>query len=177
MMFSRVTPIVELNEAKAFLRLEEGQDEALLAGMIRTASEVCESFLDQPIMVRQFREQLRASREWQALSVGSVRSVTSVRRVTGFAAAEDLPVGSYEVELDAAGRTWLRTIGVHDCSRLEVCGTAGIALDRHDVPEPIRHGVLRMVGHLYAARDGGGGEPPAMVTALWRPYRRLSISR
>jgi hypothetical protein len=52
----------------------------------------------------------------------------------------------------------------------------GIALDPNGVPEPIRQGVLRLVGHLFAVRDGADGEPPAAVTALWRPYRRLRLA-
>ena len=53
---------------------------------------------------------------------------------------------------------------------MRVGGTAGIALEQNGVPEPIRQGVLRLVAHLFAARDGGDGAPPAAVTALWRPY-------
>lgn len=176
-MFSPVTPLVTLGEAQAFLRLGDEQDEAFLAGLIRTASELCEGFLDQAIIVRPFREQLPASSEWQYLCTGIVRSVTSVKRVAGFAAAEELAVGSYEIDLDAAGRACLRLVDPTVTGRIEVVGTAGFAWSQHEVPEPIRHGVLRMVGHLFASRDGAGGEPPAMVTALWRPYRRLGLIR
>jgi hypothetical protein len=57
-----------------------------------------------------------------------------------------------------------------------VSGTAGIADDENSVPEPIRQGVLRLVAHLFMSRDGEGGQPPAAVTALWRPYRRLRLA-
>jgi len=60
-------------------------------------------------------------------------------------------------------------------TRLRVSGTVGMAESQSDVPEPIRQGVLRLVAHLFATRDGSGGEPPAAVTALWRPYRRLGL--
>jgi hypothetical protein len=36
--------------------------------------------------------------------------------------------------------------------------------------------VLRLVAHLFTSRDGPGGDPPAAVTALWRPYRRLRLA-
>ena len=55
-------------------------------------------------------------------------------------------------------------------------GTAGIADCEKGVPEPIRLGVLRLVAHLFTVRDGEGGEPPAAVTALWRPYRRMRLA-
>ena len=51
-----------------------------------------------------------------------------------------------------------------------------MAADQNDVPEPIRQGVLRLVAHLFTTRDGSDGEPPAAVTALWRPYRRMKLA-
>jgi hypothetical protein len=51
-----------------------------------------------------------------------------------------------------------------------------MADDENGVPEPIRQGVLRLVAHMFTDRDGDGGEPPAAVTALWRPYRRLRLA-
>jgi uncharacterized phiE125 gp8 family phage protein len=59
---------------------------------------------------------------------------------------------------------------------VRVTGTAGIATDENGVPEPIRQGVLRLVAHLFSSRDGAGGDPPAAVTALWRPYRRMRLA-
>jgi uncharacterized phiE125 gp8 family phage protein len=61
-------------------------------------------------------------------------------------------------------------------TRVRVSGTAGLAQDENGVPEPIRQGVLRLVAHLFTARDGEAGEPPAAVTALWRPYRRTRLA-
>ena len=59
--------------------------------------------------------------------------------------------------------------------QVRVTGQAGMALAGSDAPEALRQGILRLVAHLFANRDGGGGEPPAAVTALWRPYRRLRL--
>jgi hypothetical protein len=51
-----------------------------------------------------------------------------------------------------------------------------LAIDPNGVPEPLRQGILRLITHLFATRDGTGGEPPAAVTALWRPYRRMRLA-
>ena len=51
-----------------------------------------------------------------------------------------------------------------------------MAQDENGVPEPIRQGVLRLVAYLFTSRDGAGGDPPAAVTALWRPYRRMRLA-
>ena len=55
-------PIVTLSEAQAYVRIETGEEEAILAGLIRTASAICESFLNQAVILRDFVLELRASR-------------------------------------------------------------------------------------------------------------------
>ena len=39
-----VPPIVTVTEAQAYVRIETGEEEALVAGLIRTASALCEAF-------------------------------------------------------------------------------------------------------------------------------------
>jgi hypothetical protein len=87
-----------------------------------------------------------------------------------------LPSSAYSIDIDASGDGWVRTLGPAGASRLRVSGTSGMADDENAVPEPIRQGVLRLVAYMFTARDGSGGEPPAAVTALWRPYRRMRLS-
>jgi hypothetical protein len=95
----------------------------------------------------------------------------------------------YAIDIDSRGDGWVRLTRVPlpelgeerimpECLQLgyvSVSGTAGVALSENDVPEPIRQGVLRLVASLFAARDGDGGDIPAAVTALWRPYRRARL--
>jgi uncharacterized phiE125 gp8 family phage protein len=92
------------------------------------------------------------------------------------AAGVALPSSSYAVDIDARDDGWVRVLDAGDATRVRVSGTAGLAMDENDVPEPIRQGVLRLVAHLFTARDGDAGEPPAAVTALWRPYRRMRLA-
>jgi hypothetical protein len=47
-------PIVTMSEALAFARIETGEEEALLAGLIRTASALCEAFINQVVIARDF---------------------------------------------------------------------------------------------------------------------------
>lgn len=162
--------IVTLAEAQAYARIETGEEEALLAGLVRTASGLCEAFLGQVVVARSFAEQLPANSDWQRLNVVPVRSIEGVA-VDGVSA----PVASYATDIDASGCGWVRLINPQPGAIVEVTGTAGMAIGENDVPEPIRQGVLRLTAHLFASRDGEGGQVPAAVTALWRPYRRISF--
>ena len=165
-------PIVTLSEAQGFVRVETGEEEAILAGLVRTASALCEAFLNQVVIARSFTEELAASASWQKLRLSPVREISSVEASDG----SPLPLTSYATDIDTSGDGWVRVADPAGLGRVRVAGTAGLAALEHDVPEPIRHGVLRLVAHLYASRDGEAGDPPAAVTALWRPYRRLKFS-
>ena len=163
-------PIVSLAEAQAFARVESGEEEALVAGMIHSASALCEAFLGQVVIARDFSETIAAAADWQRLSTMPVRSIESVA-----SGGLPLPSTAYATDVDSHGYGWVRIADPAISGAIEVAGAAGLAASRNSVPEPVRHGVLRLVAHLFAARDGEGGEIPAAVTALWRPYRRMRL--
>ncbi|MCW3798618.1 hypothetical protein OMW55_12455 [Sphingomonas sp. BN140010] len=167
------SPIVSLNEAQSFVRVETGEEEALLAGLVRTASAICETFLNQVVVCRAFQEKVLGSGSWQALHASPVRSIDNVAAGAGTPNEVLLTPDEYQIDIDDRGAGWVRLPhGV----RLVVRGTAGLAMERNAVPEPIRQGVLRLVSHLYTVRDSKDDQPPASVTALWRPYRRMVIA-
>ena len=164
-------PIVTLAEAQAFARIETNEEEALVAGMIRSASALCEAFLGQVVIARTFTEQLSASAEWKQLNSLPVRSIDAVT-----SGGEPLAATAFATDIDSSGGGWVRVTDPAVTGPIEVSGTAGLAVSRNSVPEPVRHGVVRLVSHLFAGRDGENGEIPAAVTALWRPFRRVRVA-
>lgn len=169
-------PIVTLSEAQAFLRVETGEEEALIAGFVRTASALCEAFINQVVIARDFVFDVPASGAWERVPVTPVRSISEVDAFGDDGVATALPSTAYSIDVDSSGDGWVRVNQACGSSRVRTSGTAGLADDQNGVPEPLRQGVLRLVAHLFTARDGDGGEPPAAVTALWRPYRRLRLA-
>lgn len=169
-------PIVSMSEAQAYVRIETGEEEAIVAALIRSASALCESFINQVVIKRTFEVDIPASCLWERLPVTPVTAISAVTAVGADGVAQPLSIGDYAVDIDATGDAWVRAVRPGDAARLRVSGSAGIADDANGVPEPLRQGVLRLVAHLFTARDGDGGEPPAAVSALWRPYRRMRLS-
>lgn len=169
-------PIVTLGEAQAFVRIETGEEEAVVAGLVRTASALCEAFLGQVVVARPFAEVLPARQAWVRLRTAPVRTIENVAAIAADGAELPLAPGEFAIDVDAEGSGWVRLTNGLDASRVKVSGTAGMAMSQNEVPEPIRQGVLRLVGHLFASRDGPGGAPPAAVTALWRPFRRVRLA-
>ena len=75
---------------------------------------------------------------------------------------------------DRAGRA--RSFGAVAAKRVRISYSAGMAVDPNGLPEAPRQGIVRLAAHLYMNREGGGeARPPAAVTALWRPWRRLRL--
>lgn len=166
---------VSMAEAQAYARIETGEEEALLAGLVRSASALCEAFTGQVLVARPFEEVLPAGAQWQRLGLTPVQAIEQVAAVSADGSATVLAAGEFEIDIDSRGDGWVRLPNAAD-RKIRVRGRAGIAADPNGVPEPLRQGILRLIAHLFASRDGSGGEPPAAVTALWRPYRRMRLA-
>ena len=168
-------PPVSLAEAQAYVRVETGEEEAVLAGLLRTASLMCEQFVGQALVARGFSETLRASGQWQRLGLTPVQSIGAVGLIGDDGSETVLAAADYAVDIDASGDGWVRLIRSGE-GLVRVQAVAGMAADGNGVPEPLRQGIVRLTAFLFNARDGAGGEPPAAVTALWRPYRRMRLA-
>src|SRR4051794_28320961 len=130
---SLAEPMVSMGEAQAYVRIETGEEEALLAGLIRTASALCEAFLGQIVVAREFAAVVPASGKWERIEPGPVQSITAVETVDATGVATPLPTGAYAVDIDAAGDGWVRVSDAVGAARVRVSGTAGMALDANGV--------------------------------------------
>lgn len=167
---------VGIDEAKTWLRLEACDDDGLVAALIRSATEMCEAFIGQLLIARGCQSVLVATGEWQKLGPTPVRAITSVEGLPADGAAFVLPSDGVTIDIDCNGDGWVRVTRPGAAGRIRISYRAGLAEEANGVPEALRHGVLRLVAHLYATRDDAGERaPPAAVTALWRPWRRMRL--
>ena len=169
-------------QAKVLLRAGDAGEDALIEAMLASAAALCERFTGQALFARGFRETLgaetgsaRRSHGWRRLARTPVRSIGAVEAIGADGAATPLAPADYAIDIDANGDGWVRT--AHRRGRLRITYEAGLAAGWGDVPEALRQGILRLAAHLYTFRTDAGAqaEPPAAVTALWRPWRRLRI--
>lgn len=172
---------ISVAAAKAWAGVTLAGDDALFDGLIRTAAEYCEAYIGQMLMVRDVVEDVPVRLDaWLALSREPVRAVTGVEAVAKDGGVHALAVGAYEMDIDAGARGLVRVMDVGDvdggAGKLRVTYQAGLAEDGEELPEAVRQGMLRMVAHLYAARDDGRDVvAPAAVQALWWPYKRVRV--
>lgn len=169
---------VSIAEAKAFLRIEADAEDALIAGLVRSATEMCERFTGLTLIAREMEDVLPVMGEWRRLEATPVRAIEVVAGLPADGASFALPVDAYAIDIDAGGDGWVRVARPGAAGRVRVTYAAGMAEDWNGVPEALRCGIVRLVAHLFTHRDGrDDAGPPAAVTALWRPWRRMRLGR
>lgn len=167
-----------LADAKALLRVDAADEDALIETLIGAAIGVCERFTGLALLAADRSDAIPAvpGPGWQRLPATPVTAIGSVATLDIGAVATPLAVDAYAIDIDAAGDGWVRFSAPVSVSRLLVGYRAGLAADWPSLPEALRQGVLRLVAHLYAHRDVMTDAPPAVVAALWRPWRRMRLA-
>ena len=157
---------------KAFLRIDGAGEDSVLSALIATAIARCEGYTCTTLIERGFTETVEGTAWWRALAAAPVVAITSVTDGAGVALAST----SHEVDIDADGRARLRLSGAS--SRVvRVAYRAGLASGWDTIPEPLRHGIVRMVAHLHTLRDQADAlGPPATALAMWQGARRMRLS-
>ena len=165
-----------LEQVKDYLRISGSGEDGLLDGLLRSATSLCEQFLGQWLILGEARETVRADGGWQRLSARPVVAILGVDAVGADGEAEALAVDAYSVDIDAAGDGWVRARPLSGEQVLAVRYRAGMAEDADGLPEPIRQGIVRLAAEHFSARGGDVATPPAVVSALWRPWRRMRLA-
>ena len=160
-------------ELRAYLRADGTEEEALLRRFAAAATASCELFTGQVLLARSLSEVRAASAAWTRLRGAPVRAITGVAAADRGGVA--LPADAFAIDIDGDGDGWVRLARAGP-ARVRVDYQAGLAADWDGLPAPLRSGIVRLAAHMYAMRAQGGDEaPPAAVSALWRPFRRVRL--
>lgn len=161
-------------EAKAYLRVAGAQEDALVERLVASGAALCEAFTGRWLIARAGVEVVGTGPGWRRLKAAPVRAILGVDAVPVGGAAAPLAADDYAIDIDADGCGWVRVTS--GATRAQVRFEAGLAESWAELPESLRHGVIRLAAHLYTQRSGeAGGAPPAAVTAMWRPWRRIEL--
>ena len=168
---------VMLDEAKAYLRIENEEEDASLGAIILAATGHAEAFTRQVLIRRGITETVPASSKWRRLGASPVSAITSVTGLPADGSSFAILPANYAADIDSNGDAYFRVMQPGAAGRIEINYQAGIAESWAQMPETIRLGILRLTGHLYLHRDGNDDAgPPAAVAALLRPWRRMQLS-
>ena len=163
-------------DLKAHLRLDGDGEDAVIGRLISTAIVACEAFTGAQLLIRAARQQIAGDGTWQRLGLGPVQAITGIVDVGLDGSSDALPADAYTGRIDADGEGWVCVTQAGAPARLLVQFKVGQVATWNELPEPLRQGIIRLAAHLYAHRDAADdGGPPAAVTALWRPWRRMRL--
>ena len=170
---------VALSELKDWLGITTGGDDVQLTALLRTALDACEDFTGLMPLQQVCEEILPVANGWLTLAARPVQAITLVEGVPAEGERFVLQSGDYEIELDHDGAGKVRVANPGSAGRIAVRFTAGLAAAWTGLPEPLRHGALRLAANQYRTREddmSSAAMPPAAVAALWRPWRRLRLT-
>jgi uncharacterized phiE125 gp8 family phage protein len=162
-----------LAEARDWLRLGPGSEDAPVAALIRAATNMCEAFTGQLLIEREVVEE-RAVAATLRLSKQPVAGIDDVLVIDGPGAPMILATDRSAAVPLADGAMAVRLSGVAAGTRVRVRYRAGMVQASHELPEALRQGLLRLVQHWHLGGQDDAAMP-AIVTALWTPWRRNGL--
>lgn len=172
----KAPPAAVVGELKAYLRIEDGREDALLAGLLRAATETVEAMLGLLLFAREVEERAVAGAGAVRLWAEPARALLSVGRVEADGSVTALTQGfRFRTGRHGAGRVELP--GVASGSEVVLRYRAGLAEDWNLVPEVLRLAVVRAAAHFFVHRDAPDdrGLPPA-VERMLQPWRTRRLS-
>lgn len=172
-----VTPI-SVAEAKAHLRIDHAEDDALISSLIDAAVSYIDAtgVLGRGMVTQDWAQWVSQAPGWVRLRLGPFQSLVSVEYYDTDGALQTATLADYETRLDGdfvickpkTGNTWPAAQTRGDA--IKITYRIGYGDAATDVPQNIRHALLMTVAHLYEQRllyvDVQLREVPLAVEAL-----------
>ncbi|MCB1474082.1 MAG: phage head-tail connector protein [Rhodobiaceae bacterium] len=177
---------VSLAEAKAFLRLDNSDDDTLIDTLIATARVALELRTGRYFVTQGWRYVRDAwpSSRLVSLPASPLQSVDAVTVYDDDGDPAVLPATGYIVDTASVPpRLKLRSSALADPGQalngIEIDLTAGYGTAA-DVPAPLKTAILQLVAHWYESREpvafGDAANPvPQTVDALVAPYKLVAL--
>jgi len=177
---------VSLAEAKAHLRLEDNEEDELIAGLIVAARQYCEGFTRRALISQEWRLVLDGlPRGAVGLPRPPLIAVDALRLRDGEGGAEIVDPARYRVDTASEPGRLLVT-GMADPPGRELGGveidfTAGFGAAASDVPAGIRQAIKLIAAHWFENRELVAAEQrravvPVAVAGLLQPWRVVGLA-
>lgn len=164
---------ISLEEAKAFLRVDIPDDDALITSLIAAARQYFETATDRQFCTATWRVSLDGFWGWGfELPYPPLVSVVSVTYLVD-GVATLLDSATYNVVTSATpgrveladGQSWPSTVDTHP-EAVVVTFTAGYGTATN-VPELVKQGIKLLLAHWYDHRGDTTDVPPAVQAIAW----------
>lgn len=185
---------VTLTEAKLHLRVDHNDEDTLILGLIRAATEHLDGWtgiLGRCLVEQVWRQDHDRFARQMSIPLGPVIAVQSITWRDPAGQLSTVPSGSYDLRIDEAGNAVIRfdadyvfPTNLHESRAVAINFKAGYEINpgppgSSTVPDPLKVAILLLVGHWYQNREAvsttGMASLPFAVKALIAPYRRMRL--
>lgn len=170
-----------VEELRQWLAIGLPGEDGLLTACLRSALDMCQQFTGRLLVQTRCSQIIMLSPDWQQLGFRPVMLIDDVTGIPAEGAEFALAGDAWSASVDADGTGSVRILRPGSAGRFRIGFNAGLAAHWADLPEGLRHGIIRMAEHLYAARARSGGDPvlapPAAIAAMWQPWRVFNFGR
>jgi len=173
---------VTLDQAKAHLKVDTADDDALITSLIAAARARAEWHTGRAFVTQSWTLWLDA---WPCdgiieIPLPPLRSVASVTAYALDDSATVLDAATWQVDTTSSpARLMLKPnasppVNLRRINAIAVAFTAGYG-DESDVPAPVCEAILKLVANFYMNRGDAEAVTPAEALALLAPYRVLGL--
>jgi len=176
---------VALAEMKAFLRVEHGDDDAVIAALIAGARIHVEAQTRRALITQGWRLSFDAWPRDGRITVvpAPLQALIAARVYDADGTASEVDTQNFIPDMGAselAFASWALPAPGRRAAGIELDVTVGHGDAAGDVPEALRQAIRLLTAHWYenrglVAASGQGTPLPATVHALIAPYRVLSL--
>jgi uncharacterized phiE125 gp8 family phage protein len=174
---------VTLDEAKAHLKVDTADDDALITSLIAAARARAEWHTGRAFVTQGWKLWLDT---WPCNGIVEIPlpPLQSVASITAYAlddTATVLDAATYQVDAASSpARLTLKPgasppVNLRRINAAAIAFTAGYGDAGSDVPAPLREAILKMVANFYVNRGDATPVTPAEALALLAPYRLVSL--
>jgi uncharacterized phiE125 gp8 family phage protein len=176
---------LSLAEAKAYLRVEHDDDDAVITALVAAARGQIEALTRRALLLQSWR---LVRDGWPAngriaLRIGPLRALTAARVFDAAGTAHPIDVGNFVVDAAdnaIAAPCWSLPVPGRRFAGIELDLELGFGSTAGEVPEPLRQAVRALLAHWYENRDvvtagASGAALPGSVAAMIASYRMLSL--
>jgi len=176
---------LSLEETKTFLRVENNDDDPLIAALITAARMHIETQAQAALVTQRWRMVFACWPRHGRIAVrpGPLKALTAVRVLDFHGNAQTLDTQGFVPDPGASALAfipWAVPVPGRIAAGIELDVTVGFGDAATDVPEPLRQAMRLLVAHWYENRGlvAAGSQTamlPSTVAALVAPYRMLSL--
>ncbi|MEM7667069.1 MAG: hypothetical protein AAF250_14520 [Pseudomonadota bacterium] len=166
-----------LAEFKGWLGISRPNEDQMLVDLLGASLAMCEAFTGQAPIEQTVEERVPVKAGRYCLTSRPVRSLTNAELVAVNGERTSLSGLGHSFEFDAAGQAYAELKETMNGQAVAMQVIVGIAPDWSTMPRALRQGIVRLAAYYYRDRDQGqSAQPPASVTALWRPWRIMRLT-